>query len=104
MTRYRLARFDELPRGEGRSFEAGGRRLAVFRTRAERLFATEAECPHQRGPLADGLLGSSMVICPLHERRFDLITGQCLNGGRGVETFSVERTSDGYVEVDLPDS
>jgi nitrite reductase (NADH) small subunit len=104
MTRYRLARFDEVPAGEGRSFEAGGRCIAVFRTRAERLFATDAECPHQRGPLADGLLGSSMVVCPLHERRFDLITGQCLNGGPGLEVFPVQRTEDGYVEIDLPDS
>jgi nitrite reductase/ring-hydroxylating ferredoxin subunit len=36
-----------------------------------------------------------MVICPLHERRFDLITGQCLNGSRGLEIFPVQRTEDG---------
>ena len=70
-----LATVDQIPKGEGRTFEVAGRRMAVFRTHAGEVFATQAECPHRSGPLADGLLGSTTVVCPLHDRAFDLRTG-----------------------------
>lgn len=66
---------ERIPTGEGRVFEVDGLRVAVFRTRDGGLFATQAECPHRRGPLADGLLGGGVVVCPLHARRFQLATG-----------------------------
>jgi nitrite reductase (NADH) small subunit len=65
-----------IPPGEGRVFEVDGRRIAVFRTRHGDLFATQAECPHRQGPLADGLVGGGQVVCPLHGFRFDLRTGE----------------------------
>ena len=46
----------QIPRGEGRTFAVGSRRVAVFHTGAG-VFATQADCPHLRGPLADGLTG-----------------------------------------------
>ena len=70
----------QIPRGEGRAFAVKGRRVAVFRTQAGEVFATQAECPHLQGPLADGITGGTTVICPLHERAYDLRTGQGLNG------------------------
>jgi nitrite reductase (NADH) small subunit len=54
----------------------GGRRVAVFRSRSGQLHATQAECPHRGGPLADGVVSNSMVVCPLHEFKFDLETGR----------------------------
>ena len=53
-----------------------GRDVAVFRCRSGEVYATEAECPHRGGPLADGLVGSHSVICPLHGFVFDLRTGE----------------------------
>ena len=44
-----------IPAGEGRTFPAGTKRIAVFRTRQGALFASQADCPHRGGPLADGL-------------------------------------------------
>jgi nitrite reductase (NADH) small subunit len=57
-----------------------GEAVAVFRTRAGGLFATQAFCPHGRGPLADGLVGRATVLCPLHAFAFDLASGRCLSG------------------------
>ena len=71
-----------IPEGEGRSFDVGAKRLAVFRTRQGKVFATQADCPHQRGPLADGLVGSQTLICPLHSLKFDLGTGRALASQR----------------------
>ena len=52
-----------------------GKRIAVFHTRTGGFFATQAHCPHKGGPLADGLLGGTTVVCPLHDRSWDLVTG-----------------------------
>jgi nitrite reductase (NADH) small subunit len=66
---------DSIPLGEGRTVVVEGRRIAVFRSRSGRLHATQAECPHRGGPLADGVVADSTVVCPLHEFKFDLETG-----------------------------
>ncbi len=65
-----------IPEGEGRTFDTGRYRIAVFRSRDGSVFATQAECPHRqdRSPMA--LLGGRTSICPLHSWKFDLATGR----------------------------
>jgi nitrite reductase (NADH) small subunit len=72
---FRIGPISQIPCGEGRNFEVNGARLAVFRTRSGEVYATQAACPHLGGPLADGLLDAATVVCPLHDRAFDLRTG-----------------------------
>ena len=71
---HRIGRVEDVPLLEGRSVTVAGRRVAVFRT-AEGFHAIDAACPHEGGPLADGLVADSCVTCPLHGWRFDLRTG-----------------------------
>jgi nitrite reductase (NADH) small subunit len=73
-----VGHIDSIPPGEGRTIVVSGRRIAVFRSRSGRLHATQAECPHRGGPLADGVVGGSTVVCPLHEFKFDLEKGRPL--------------------------
>ena len=80
---------DAIPLGEGRTYSVRGEDVAVFRARSGQLFAVQAACPHRGGPLADGLLGGTTLICPLHAWKFDLKTGQALYGDCGLKTFSV---------------
>ncbi len=75
MPEYNLGALSEIPPGEGRNFSVDGTQIAVFRTHADQIFATQAKCPHRAGPLADGLVGGSTLICPLHELAFDLSSG-----------------------------
>jgi nitrite reductase (NADH) small subunit len=96
-----LGPLSAIPEGEGRTFEVDGRRLAVFRARDGSLFATQAECPHRNGPLADGLLGGGTLICPLHALKFDLTTGKALNGDCALQTYATSLTENGQVVVDL---
>ena len=70
-----LGPVDAIPPGEGRTFTLGSVRVAVFRTRAGEVYATQAACPHREGPLADGLVGGRCIVCPLHGYKFDLATG-----------------------------
>ena len=101
-TRFDLGSVDQIPRGEGRNFLVGGRRVAVFRARDGHLYATQADCPHKGGPLADGLVGNGALICPLHERRFDLVTGQAQDGSCQLAIFPVTLRGDGGVTIEIP--
>ena len=91
----------QIPPGEGRNFEVRNTRIAVFHTRAGAVHASQAECPHRIGPLADGLLGGDTLVCPLHGWRFDLRTGAALYGECGLTTYPVRVTRDGELMLSL---
>jgi nitrite reductase (NADH) small subunit len=96
----RVCGVDDVPLGEGRAVLAGARHVAVFRAE-DGWFALDATCPHRGGPLADGIVARRTVICPLHERRFDLATGRECLGGYRVATYRVEvRAGEVYLCAD----
>ncbi len=70
---------EAIPPGEGRTYRVGHDTVAVFRGRDGSLYAVQNECPHQRGPLSEGVAGGCTVICPMHGWKFNLETGACLN-------------------------
>jgi nitrite reductase (NADH) small subunit len=73
--------------------------VALFHA-ASGWYALDAVCPHKGGPLHDGVLADQSVICPLHERRFDLSTGASLDDCDGVKTYRVSVLGDlVYVEA-----
>jgi nitrite reductase (NADH) small subunit len=96
----RLGTLSAIPRGEGRTYEIGALRIAVFHGRDGRVFATQADCPHRQGPLADGLLGGTTLICPLHEWSFDLQSGMAVQGSCGIRVYPC-RVDDQGVVVDV---
>ena len=80
---------ESIPPGQGRPFILAGRTVAVFRQRDGRVFATDNQCPHRVGPLADGILGDGKVICPMHGWKIDLTSGKCLGESSGVSVYDV---------------
>jgi nitrite reductase (NADH) small subunit len=100
--KHRLGPVEQIPAGEGRNFDVGGLKIAVFRARDGRVFATQARCPHRQGPLADGLLGGATLICPLHEWRFDLATGETANGTCNLTVYRMTVAADGTMSVETP--
>jgi nitrite reductase (NADH) small subunit len=99
--RVAIARAELLPAGQGRCFSIGGRKIAVFRTRAGRIHALDAACPHRGGPLADGIVGAGVVVCPLHAYRFRLEDGSGVDTECTVRSYPVEVVA-GFVIVELP--
>ncbi|MFP6664036.1 MAG: Rieske 2Fe-2S domain-containing protein [Deltaproteobacteria bacterium] len=97
-----LGPLESLPLGQGRCFAVSGRRIAVFRQRDGRIFACDDACPHAGGPLSDGILGGGRLICPLHNRSFDLRTGDCAEGGARLSLHAVSLI-DGRIVVMLPE-
>ena len=97
-TEYSLGSVDQIPLGEGRNFRIGDTEIAIFHTR-QGIYATQAECPHRRGPLADGLVGGTQVTCPFHAWKFDLKTGEPQMGSCALQTYPVHLTESGDIEL-----
>jgi nitrite reductase/ring-hydroxylating ferredoxin subunit len=50
--------------------------LDILLVHTERgVFATDDRCPHMSAPLSIGDLDGCILACPLHEGRFDLVSG-----------------------------
>ena len=97
-----LGLLENVPLGEGRAVIVGGRNIAIFRPRSGRVYATQADCPHLGGPLVDGILVEDSVVCPLHELRFNLKSGEPARPlCDRLETYEVRVTPDGrmYLEA-----
>jgi nitrite reductase/ring-hydroxylating ferredoxin subunit len=62
--------------GCGKLVTVNGKALALFRL-GERVVALDAECPHEGGPLQDGTIEAGCVVCPWHNYKFELASGQC---------------------------
>ncbi len=62
----------------------------------------ENQCPHKGGPLCDGIVSGTAVVCPLHGWRFDLDSGLAVRASLPacVATFPT-RVEDGIVLVDV---
>ena len=52
---------------------------AVFNV-AGSFCATQAKCTHKQGPLNEGKLDGSTVMCPWHGSQFNVCTGAVLQG------------------------
>jgi len=96
----------QIPEGEGRLFECHGRLVAVFHLRGGGVRATQPWCPHRGGPLADGIVAGTTLVCPLHARKFDLVTGDLVAGGLAtgdcaITTYPARLTNDGEIMVVL---
>jgi nitrite reductase/ring-hydroxylating ferredoxin subunit len=77
----KMATLDELPPGGATEVEHEGRIYALFNTDGV-ITAIDGICPHQGGPLAEGVLEGSMVTCPWHGWQFDVRTGKTPLGSR----------------------
>jgi nitrite reductase (NADH) small subunit/3-phenylpropionate/trans-cinnamate dioxygenase ferredoxin subunit len=77
-----VAKVGEIPEGEGRPFEVGGRMIAVFHESGH-YYAIEDSCPHQGAPLSDGLVFDKCVTCTWHGWRFSLEDGRWLDSPKG---------------------
>ena len=95
---------EELPEGEMRLVEAGGRKIGVFRCEDGELYAIEDRCSHDDGPLAEGEFDADActVECPRHGSLFDIRSGRpkTLPAFQPVDTFTA-RVEDGDVRLEI---
>ena len=73
----RVASVSDLAVGRGKTVEAGGREIAIFNAGDGGYRACSGSCPHEGGPLGDGLYDQWLIVCPWHGLDFDPETGAC---------------------------
>lgn len=71
----RLASLADLMPGTMLDVELGERMIVICNVAGE-LHAMDGRCPHRDGPLGQGALHGTMVVCPWHAWEFDCITGR----------------------------
>jgi ferredoxin-nitrite reductase len=81
---------NDLKTGAGYSAAVKGKQLALFLHTDGRIFAVDAECPHAGGPLDESAIRNCEITCPLHDYKFDLISGRCsTDPGLTLQTYPV---------------
>ena len=92
-----------IPVREGRLVRLPDRELAIFNL-GDRFLAVDNRCPHRGGPLSDGIVTGSSVVCPLPAWKVSLERG-CVERPASqdacVATYPA-RVEDGVVFVGLP--
>ena len=74
----RITHSDNIPLRQGRSLHVAGHDVAIFNL-GDRFLAIDNRCPHNQGPLCDGIVSGTTVVCPLHAWKIDLAHGQVTN-------------------------
>lgn len=100
----RVTVVENIPPREGRAVLVGDQELALFNL-GDRFLATDPHCPHEGGPLCDGIVTGTSVVCPLHAWKVDsengAVTRPTHGKGHYVGTYAT-KVNDGVVSVLLP--
>lgn len=97
----RIAALADLAPGEGLEATVDGEPVAVFNVSGT-IRAIGGRCAHRGGPLGQGSLMGSLVLCPWHAWGYDLETGRCdVSAGARVPVYEV-RIEDGQILVGAP--
>ena len=73
-TDVHVANTSDLRDGEMKEVSVGETRVLLARVN-DRFHAVSATCPHYGGPLAEGVLCGTRVVCPWHHAAFNIVNG-----------------------------
>ena len=96
-----ICRLTEIPElGSRRVARARGVDVAVFRNDRDQVFALLDRCPHQGGPLSQGIVFGTSVACPLHNWTIGLQDGSAKAPDAGCATKFTVKVENGVVFLD----
>ncbi len=75
--------------------------IGVFRTADDEIFALRDECPHQKGPLSQGIVHGKTVTCPLHNWNIELDGGEAVAPDEGCAASYPVKIEDGKIFLSL---
>jgi nitrite reductase/ring-hydroxylating ferredoxin subunit len=97
----KLATLDEIPSGSAKEVEFEGRIYALYNIDGG-ISAIDGICPHQGGPLAEGMVEGTTVTCPWHGWQFDVRSGKTPLGPKIKQAVYDVRIEDQDVLVSVP--
>ncbi len=92
---------DDIPVLGARVVETADGNIAVFRNRADEVFALRDRCPHLGGPLSQGIVSGQTVTCPLHNWCIGLSDGRAQAPDEGETPAYAVQVDDGRVLLRL---
>ncbi|WP_068084578.1 nitrite reductase small subunit NirD [Polycladidibacter stylochi] len=94
-----IGRLEDIPVRGARKVKLGSVTIAVFRSANDKVFALEDSCPHNAGPLSEGIVHDDCVTCPLHNWVISLSSGEAQGADQGaVSRYPVE-VVDGVIRL-----
>jgi len=92
----------ELPaEGEACEMVAVGRPFCVARVNGE-IAVLDGICPHNEGPLGQGIVENGRIVCPWHAWAFDAKTGEAEHSARERVAVYEAHVDDGALLIRLP--
>jgi len=68
--------------------------IAIFR-RGKEVYAIDNRCPHRGGSLGNGEINDGTVTCPLHQWKFNIASGICVQNNKiSTDCYLVEVNSE----------
>ena len=83
---FRVASIAHLETSDRHLLDCGSWRIGVFK-RSDGWLVIENRCPHRGGPVAAGTIDGDLIQCPWHGERFELTTGNCVDGSGPLAIF-----------------
>ena len=96
-----VANLEDIPKRGSRRLHLQDKRIAVFRTSEDKVFALLDECPHKQGPLSEGIVHGDCVTCPLHNWVISLASGEAVGADEGRVTAYPTRVHNSQVMIGL---
>lgn len=96
-----IGRVDDIPVLGARVIRTRQGDIAVFRTRDNAVFALDDRCPHQGGPLSQGIVFGNRVACPLHNWNIDLDAGCAIAPDEGCTRRYPIKVEAGRITIEL---
>ena len=100
MPEHAIGSIAQIPKGEGRTFEVDGTKIAVFHTHAGEVFATQARLPAPRrsaGRRTDRRHDARLPAARTHLRHGN---GQGHGNDDCLTVYPAEVTADGHIVLD----
>lgn len=99
-----VVELDKIPLLGSRVIKTPSMDIALFRGKGDQVFAIKDACPHQNGPLSQGIMHGHSVTCPLHNWRIDLTNGEALGPDKGCVNVYPVKVEAGKVYLELESS
>ncbi len=74
----KVANVSEVPEDGTLLVSFGGEPVCLYNL-AGKVFATHDTCTHGQASLADGFIDGEEIECPLHQGRFNVVTGKAMS-------------------------
>ena len=95
-----IGALDDIPLRGARVLKTSLGCIAVFRTAEDEVFAVDDRCPHNGGPLSEGIVHGRAVTCPLHNWVIGFEDGMVQGADEGAVGTYAAKVEGGRVLVD----